>query len=279
MPRNEERFGADNLANKSETIQQEETKSILDFVLPTELVDIPSKGKYYPPDHPLHGQESVEIRYMTAKDTDILTSKNLIKKGVAIDRMLQGVIVDKNIKVEDLYVGDKNALIVASRINGFGPSYETKISCPSCEETLNHTFDLSEIFEEIEEDEEEKNVSQDGIITIELPVTKATVKCRLMTGKDEKNLLLKSQKRKKNKLSESTLTDQYKMIVVSVNDVEERGLVEKFVDVMPARDSSYLKAEYNKNTPNIDLSHIYLCENCGEESNITIPFSANFFWT
>ena len=101
---NEDRIGP-------QTIDSEPTAALnpLEFVAPTELVDIPSKGLLYPADHPLHGKEEIEIRYMTAKEEDILTSKTLLKKGVAIDRFLQNIIVDKNIKVNDLLIGDKNA--------------------------------------------------------------------------------------------------------------------------------------------------------------------------
>ena len=94
MPRNEDRLGAKDQTG-AEAPPILEKNSILDFVLPTEFVDLPTKGRFYPEDHPLHNQESIEIRYMTAKDTDILTSKSLLKKGVAVDRMLQNIIVDK----------------------------------------------------------------------------------------------------------------------------------------------------------------------------------------
>ena len=273
MPRNDERLGATEVANSANTIPQEETKGILDFVLPTEFVDLPTKGKFYPPDHPLHNQESVEIRYMTAKDTDLLTSKSLLKKGVAVDRMVQNILVNKEINVDDLYIGDKNAILVAARINGFGSEYETKITCPSCGATANHTFDLDDINHD--NDKPDYKISDNGTFFIELPVTKVVVECRLLTGRDEKAIFKKSGKKKNQ---ETSLTDQYKMFIVSVSGVDERGLVEKFVDVMPARDSSYLKSSYNKISPNIDLSYDYSCDSCDEETLINIPFSANFFW-
>ena len=111
-----------------------EQTQTLDFSTPTELVDLPSKGRFYPEGHPLHGQETVEIKFMTAKDEDILTSPSLLKKGIAIDRLIQNVILNKNINVSTLLSGDKSAIMIASRINGFGAEYKTKVVCPSCEE-------------------------------------------------------------------------------------------------------------------------------------------------
>ena len=68
--------------------------SPLSFVAPTEFVNLPSKGKFYPDGHPLKDQETVELKMMTTKQEDILTSRSLLKKGVAIDRFLQSLIVD-----------------------------------------------------------------------------------------------------------------------------------------------------------------------------------------
>ena len=122
-----------------------ETPSMtLDFTCPTEFVDLPSRGRFYPEGHPLHGKESVEIRFMTAKDEDILTSKSLLKKGVAVDRFLQNIIVDKSIKLPDLLIGDKNALVVAARITGYGTNYSTKTTCPACASTQEYEFDLGD---------------------------------------------------------------------------------------------------------------------------------------
>ena len=275
MPRNEERLGAKDQTG-AEAPPISEKSSILDFVLPTEFVDLPTKGRFYPEDHPLHNQESIEIRYMTAKDTDVLTSKSLLKKGVAVDRMLQNIIVDKNIKVDDLYSGDKNAILIAARINGFGAEYSTKVTCPTCGTTSPHSFDLEEV--ECGEFETETPISAHGTFEIELPITKVSVECRLLTGGDEKRIFNQSQKRKKHKLPETNLTDQYKLFIVSISGETDRGLVEKFVDLMPARDSTYLKSIYEKAAPNVDLTHDFSCDSCDADTQINIPFSANFFW-
>ena len=113
----------------------------LQFSTPTEFVELPSGGKNYPEGHPLHNVDSLEIRYMTAKEEDILTSRTLLKKGIAVDRMLQSLIIDKSISVDDMLTGDKNALIVAARVSGYGAEYSTSVSCPACGTSSKYTFD------------------------------------------------------------------------------------------------------------------------------------------
>lgn len=276
MPRNNQ----DRLDNKPEAGAEAplpDANSLLQFVNPTEFVELPSKGKFYAQNHPLHNVESIEIKYMTAKETDILTSKTLLKKGVAIDRMLQSIIVDKSIKVQDLLTGDKNAVLVAARISGFGADYTATVGCRNCGAQAEQSFDLEDVKVK-EVDDSETNFTDDGTFFVDLPVSKIQAECRLITGNDEAILMRKTEKKKKLKLGESLLTDQLKTIIVSLNGVTERGAVENFIDVMPAQDSNFLRKEYDKVKPDIDLSYDIECESCGAENTINIPFSTNFFW-
>jgi len=250
--------------------------AVLNFVVPTEFVDLPTKGKFYSKDHPLHNVDTVEIKYMTAKETDILTSKQLLKKGVAVDRMLQSLILDKRIKIEELFTGDKNAILIAARISGFGQSYDATVTCRSCNAISDQSFNLGEV--KSKEPPEDANYGENGTFFITLPQTKIRAEARLLTGLDEKRLSDKSDKKRKLKLPESLLTDQLKSVIVSLNEVTDRSTVEEFVDVMPAQDSNYLRNEYDKMRPDIDLSYQFDCEQCDSLNDISIPFSVNFFW-
>jgi hypothetical protein len=274
MSRNEERLGAiDQAGAEAPPISE---NSILDFVFPTEFVDLPSQGRFYSEEHPLHNKESVEIRYMTAKDTDILTSKSLLKKGVALDRVLQNILVDKSIKIDSLIVGDKNALVVAARISGFGAEYKTNITCPACGTTGQAEFDLSAIEPHL--GDHEFKLSPEGTFKVMLPKTGVEAECKLLIGEDEKAMFKSSEKRKKHNLSEEPLTAQYKRFIVSLNGHTERGLVEKFVDAMPALDSSYLRKVYSRVAPSVEMKQDYACSSCDADTIVDIPFSANFFW-
>tara|TARA_R110000824_G_scaffold43779_1_gene127776 strand:+ start:21652 stop:22509 length:858 start_codon:yes stop_codon:yes gene_type:complete len=255
--------------------------NLLEFVVPTEFVELPSGGEYYPEDHPLSGQQNIEIRFMTAKDEDTLTNKTLLKQGVALDRVLQNLLVDKNININDLLIGDKNAIVVAARRSAYGAAYETKVSCPACLVTAERTFDLSEV-ESVETTELEDlgiTKNDDGTFTIVLPVTKLEATVKLMTGKDERHLAsLISSKRKLQKDSDLTVTDQFKQFIVSVQGVEDKKQVAAFIDNMPANDSRFLRLAYKKLVPNIDLLRYFECGACGYEQEMEVPFTTDFFW-
>jgi len=274
MPRNDEsRIG---VQNEGETPPIESSNSLLNFVIPTEFVVIPTKGKFYPPNHPLYNVEEIEMRYMSAKETDILTSKSLLKKGIAVDRMIESLLIDKSIKANEMFTGDKNALVVAARISGFGPQYDAQITCESCGQSTEHSFDLGEL--KIKESPDDVRFSELGTFFVKLPKTEIEAECCLLTGKDESFLVTAAEKRKRLKLTDTTMTDQYKMIIVSLNGVTERSKVEEFVDVMPAMDATHLRKEYERARPDVDMTCMFECQHCDADNDISIPFSANFFW-
>ena len=288
MSRNDERFGAQD-SNFGQSAAPavavgsgpESKSEVFNWTTPTEIVDLPSAGVFYPEGHPLHGQSSVEIKFMTAKEEDILTSKALLRKGVAIDRMLESLFVDQRIKTKDLLVGDKNAITVAARITGYGPEYETRVTCPACQAKLQHTFDLSEI--EIINTEQEFleygiEGTQNGTFSVTLPLTKAVVECRLLTGADETALLKIAERKQKSKLSDSVLLESFKSFMVSVNGETDIGFLSTFIMNMPARDSRFLRKAFAAMTPNVDMTQEIVCGECGTDSVLEIPLTADFFW-
>lgn len=262
-----------------ETNNNQSTPS-LSFSTPTEFVDLPSAGRYYPEGHPLHGVENVEIKFMTAKDEDILSSRNLIKQGVVIDRLLSNVIVDKRVKPDDMLVGDKNALIVAARVTGYGEEYNTNVNCPVCGLASQFSTNLQEIEPSRGGSEGTEGVKEtdNGTFTFMLPRSKATVEVRLLTGADEKKLQQLSQKKKKYDLGETTFTDQLRTMIVSVNGEDNTSLISSLIENMPASDSRYFREVFRKITPNIDMTQTFECQNCGHSGNMEVPFTADFFW-
>jgi transcription elongation factor Elf1 len=289
MNRNEGRMGSteeifledDGVAPAA--IAPEETSSTAKFSwsTPTETVTLPSQGVFYPPQHPLHGREEIEIRYMTAKEEDILTDRALLKNGTAIDRALQNLITDKNIKVNDMLVGDKNAVIVAARITGYGAEYDTKVTCPACAEVDDFSFDLSDVkaintSEAIEE--LGITLTNRSTFTITLPFSKVEVECRLLTGNDEVKIFKESQRRQKKKMPSSMLTDQLKEVIISVNGDTDLISRTTFVRQMPAKDSRYLRTTLSKVTPNLDMTHTFECASCGHTADMEVPLTTDFFW-
>jgi hypothetical protein len=254
----------------------------LAFSVPTQHVELPSRGRFYSETHPLHQTDVVEIKYMTAKEEDILTSPSLLKKGLTIDRLLKSLILDKNVNPQSLLSGDRNAIIIAARTTGYGAEYQAKINCPNCFESTDWSVNLDELSTNQggEEDSEGYNVADnnDGTFSIKLPKSGVTVAVKLLTGKDETDMNTVREKRKKRKLGENFLTEQLKTMIVSVNGSAAYTDIESFVDFVPAFDSKYLRNAYSKVMPNVDMKHDFTCENCDHDGILEVPLTAEFFW-
>ena len=240
-----------------------------DFKFPTEVVDLPSKGYFYVDGHPL-SKGKVEVKYMTAKEEDILTSQNLIKQGTVIDTLLQSLIVDKTINVNDLLVGDKNAIMVAARVLGYGKDYEFTY------DGEEQTVDLSKL-EPVDIDFKKftKGVNE---FSYELPNSKRTVTFKLLTGRDEKEIEVELKALKKISKEKSTeLTSRLKKMILSVDGNVDKIYVNNFVDnEFLSRDSLAFRTNLTSITPDIDMSTTIDID--GEEQEVTIPVTLRFFW-
>ena len=282
---NQDRFGAqDQSSQDTAPAIAEQTQSSLNFTVPVEMVDLPSKGQFYSDEHPLHNISTVEIRHMTAKEEDILTNKSFIKNGIVLDRLLESVLVDKTINVNDLLSGDKSAILVATRVTGYGEDYQAKIPCPSCGTIADFDFDLNEA--QVVNDPDECPLVHDGTITktdkgtflFTLPKTRVVVEVRPLTGNDERKILNTNKMRKKNKLPELALSDQIKSFIVSVNGQDDGLSINQFVETMPALDSRYLRNTYKLVTPSVDLAQEWECQACSYSQVLEVPFTSEFFW-
>jgi hypothetical protein len=254
--------------------------SPLDFVTPTEFVELPSGGSGYPEGHALCDKDVIEIRFMTAKDEDILTSQTLLKKGLALERFLQNILVDKSIKTEDLLVGDRNAIIIAARASGYGEVYETQVSCPSCGAKQQESFDISK--PEISESNWDESVNiiktDAGTFIARTPMTNFDIELRLLTGRDEIKLTALTTNKRKKKLDESVMTDQFRQMIVSISGYDDRSIINKYIDSMPAQDSRFLRNAYKLISPNIRIKKDFSCDSCGHVQELEVPFGADFFW-
>ena len=255
----------------------------LAFVVPTEFVDLPSRGKFYPPGHPLHNKEHIEIKYMTAKEEDILTSQSLLEKGVALDRLISNLLINKRISVDSLLVGDKSAILIAARSSGYGAQYETDVTCPSCGDTQRSVYDLSTAPSQggaASEGFEENGVSvnERGNFVTTLPRNPVTIEFRLLTGRDETALLNASAKRRKKNAPDSLITDQLKLMIVAINEYTDFELISKFAESMTIMDTRHLRELYQKVCPAIELKEVFVCNSCSYEDDIIFPFTTDFFW-
>ena len=232
---------------------------------PTEVIELPSKGLVYPKDNPLSSGK-VEIKYMTAKEEDILTNQSYIQKGNVLEKLLESVLVSK-INVNDLIIGDKNALLIATRILGYGNDYVVEVNGEKenidLSELENREFDASTLVEGRNE------------FAFDLPHSKTPITYKILTGADEKKVERELAGLKKiNKNSSPELSTRLKYIITSVNGSDDTKDIRNFVDnFLLARDSRALREHIRNTQPDVDLN---VTLESGEE--VKVPIGLNFFW-
>ena len=260
--------------------QSTATTNTLDFVVPTDFVELPSGGIFYPVGHSLHGQQQIEIRHMTAKEEDILTSQTLIKKGIAVDKMIQSILLDKKINVDTILTCDRSAIMVAARVTGYGDDYKFSVSCPVCEKKDDIVYQLSSSKINTGKNHEEGEVEylDDGTFIITLPKTGYRVQMRLLTGKDERTLFEINDNRKRKNLLEAAATDQLRMSIVSVNGVSDQQILDRFISTIRAMDARLLRTMYKKVSPALLMQHEFSCSSCAHSQEVEVPLTAEFFW-
>lgn len=241
-----------------------------DYKFPTEFVDLPSKGHFYIDGHPLSSGK-VELKYMTAKEEDILTSQNLIKQGKVIDVLLQSLIVDKKIKLDDLLIGDKNAIMVAARILGYGKKYQFNY------DGIEQEVDLTTL-EPFNIDVKKFTRGQNKF-EYTLPNSERTIEFKLLTGMDEKRIDAEIKAREKlTKEQSSELTTRLKHMILSVDGKTEKSYINNFVDnEFLSLDSLEFRKYLTSITPDVDMSTTIMGSD-GKELEVTIPVTVRFFW-
>ena len=239
-------------------------------MFPTEEVTLPSKGLIYPPENPL-SKGVVEMKYMTAREEDILTNDSYIKKGIVIDKLLQSLIVTP-IDYDDLIVGDKNAIMVAARVLGYGKDYTFKMG------DEEYTVDLTSV-EDIELKEE--NLLEKGRNEFEftLPTTQKTITFKILTHGDEKKIQQELQGLKKTTQTKTEVTTRLKYMILSVDGDAERKTIREFVDnQLLARDARALREYIKEVQPDIDLTFDIETEDGDVKEGVNIPIGITFFW-
>ncbi|CAB4138386.1 hypothetical protein UFOVP331_16 [uncultured Caudovirales phage] len=233
---------------------------------PTETVELPSKGVVYPPDHPLRSGK-VEMKYMTAKEEDILTNQNYIKKGIVLDKLLDSLVMGK-FDIKELVTGDKNALLISSRILGYGKDYTFSY------DGTEYTVDLTELDNK---PFDETKVTPRGTFMFTLPATGTKVEFKLLNDKDNETIDQENESMKKfNKDSSSEVTIRLKHQIVSVEGDNDKNSIRSFVEQMLAQDSRALRKYIKDISPDVNLSTSVKINDV--EESIDIPISLSFFW-
>jgi hypothetical protein len=243
------------------------------FKFPTEIVELPSKGLIYPKDNPLSSGK-IEMKYMTAREEDILTNQNYIAKGIVLDKLLESLIVSK-INYNDIIIGDKNALLIASRVLGYGKEYKFRAYSNITNQIEDFIVDLTELKDK---NLNPKDLKEEGVNEFDftLPHSKTDITYKLITHSDDKAIDKEIEGlRKIKKDSNPELTTRLKHTITSINGDREKKTIREFIDnYLLAKDSRALREEIRRVSPDVDLKYV------GEdaEEGINIPINLNFFW-
>jgi hypothetical protein len=236
------------------------------FKMPTEMVELPSKGLIYPEESEL-AKGVVEMKYMTAKEEDILTNQAYIKNGTVLDKLLKSLIVSP-IDYNDLLIGDKNAIMIAARVLGYGSDYTFDYNGET------HKVDLSIL--ENKPLNENLFVTRTNEFTFTLPFSKNTITFKLLTHKDEQDISRELEGLKKiNKDNSPELSTRLKHIITSIEGNRERKDIREFVDIaLLAKDSRALREYIREIQPDVDLTFFP----DGSENRVSLPIGISFFW-
>lgn len=241
--------------------------------LPTETVELPSKGLLYPLDNPLSSGK-IEMKYMTAKEEDILSNQNYIRQGVVFDKLFQSLIVSK-INYDDLAVGDKNAILIAARILGYGKDYQITYTHPVTGVEEMVTVDLAEIKNKEVDYSLCKNLNE---FTFTLPKSKNEVTFKILTHRDEKQIDEELKGLKKVNLS-ADVTTRLKQTIVAVNGSREKKDIRDFVDnFLLAADARALRDYIKEVTPDLDLTFTFIGSDGYTEEGVDLPIGVSFFY-
>lgn len=245
--------------------------------IPLETVPLPSSGKVYAQGTSLFNASTVDVRSMTAREEDILTSRALLKKGTVITELIKSCLIDRSINPNDLLGGDRNALMVAIRITGYGPEYKAEIECNECTAKTHHEFNLGEL--------PIRRLSIDpvtpgfNLFEFTLPHCRKNVKFRFLTGKDEEEITAMAERQKKLGLStETNVTTNLMHTIVSIDGIEDRTKISNFIKHMPARDSLAIRNFIKENEPGVIMKQETSCSACGHSEEVSMPLGVNFLW-
>ena len=252
-------------------------KSEFGWEVPVESIPIPSKGVIYDESSKLHCLETIQIKAMTAKEEAILASQAYIKEGVVIEKLIESCLIDKDINVYELSLGDKSAIMLGIRITGYGHLYPVRSTCNKCGAKNEIDIDLTSI--PIKRLKIEPTDLGFNSFSCTLPVTGKNIKFKYLNGHDEREREIINKRYKNLGIEkENSITDFLESVILSIDDITDKNKIKHFVQNMPARDSRYLRKYIKENEAGMDMKHTYTCRSCNSENNIFIPVTSEFFW-
>ncbi len=279
MSRNQNRAAAPSMPpnpenSPSQVLPQSPSSSRMEFPVPTEFVVLPSGGDLYPEGHPWHNKLEVEIKHMTAKEEDILSSQNYISSGVVLDKFVQSVLMDP-VDPSTVLLVDRTAILIAARTTGYGEEYNTTVTCPACRFENQTSFNIRAA---MEIKPAEANLVSSGFHKILFDDYDVDVLIRPLAVADQYHLEKESEMRSKNGLPETNVTALLRAMIHSVNGEASSGTISRFVDSLSAKNSKIIRDSYRIVMPSLTIGQDFTCQRCGHEAGLEVPLNADFFW-
>jgi hypothetical protein len=244
---------------------------------PTEIIHLPSKGWFYPLEHPL-SNGTVELKMMTAKEEDILTSRNLIQKNIVLDKLLESIVIDKTIKLEEMLICDRNSVFFAVRRMAYGDQYDARITCGRCAKENEVSIDLSKM--DSRPFNFEGHPKGENSFTFKLPTSGVTLTYKLLAKKDESAINQELEGLAKIfKDVTKEVTTRLAYVIIGVDGSGEKNRIRKFVnEELLSKDSLALRKHIRDTMPDIDSTFDFVCSHCGLERKEETPMGVSFFW-
>ena len=239
---------------------------------PTETINLPSQGKFYPKDSPFRSG-TVELKYMTAKEEDILTSTNLIRSGMVFDKLLESLMVGAS--PNNLLMGDINAALLATRVLAYGKDYVVNITCENCNVVTESNIDLSQF----EEKPLKTFPNENGEFELTLP-SGLTVTLKLLTRGEELKVdrEVESINKKLGDAVNREWSTRLRYIITSINGNKDPLFITTTVENLIVRDTREIRKFYREVSPELDMTVTSVCASCGHEQKGVLPVGVDFFW-
>jgi len=223
-----------------------------------------------------YNKEQIELKMMTTKEEEILTNASYNENGIAIDKLLESIVLIDGFNSKDIFETDKLAMVIGSRIDAYGENYSALVTCEECNKEYDVSIDLNHVLHNIDESKIEK--SNDGTLLVELPKCKKVVEFKVLLPSEMTSIEKTVEKMKSLNVNTSLMTEFYKRIIVSIDGQTDREIIGKFCEDLKIMDSRFLSSMYNKSLPNVNTRFTSACSHCNHEQEGGMPIQANFFF-
>lgn len=282
----QKKTATEEVAPPPQIVKQNDNPFGLSFVVPTEIVRLPSGGHLYNEGSPLRGIQEVEVKAVTAAEEDIMINDSFIQQGIVFDRLIDAIMITPGIRAQDLMDCDKIAVLMSARKTGYGNNIDFDAACNSCGHQYEMRVSLSSMLEKSAQNsyqpcsgDDWEYLSDSNTFSFTLPTTELNVNIKLLTPEDMESLQASRIQKERLNLPHNETIDFLRAVLVSAQGVTDKSSLNKLAEILPAADARKIRVIHNKNLPQIETRQETICPSCGNEEEKEVPFSLGWFWS